>query len=239
MKRLDLMVRPAKERDWPAILEIEQRWQRDNVEPLSEKIFRLWMRTHPEGFLVAVDGRGEVCAHAYVECVSFSYGQFKAGESREIFTRPYGSPRHNPDGNSVLVLNIAAVSGSGGGVAALSGVTELARAWGKQRVFYIPRMPGLSAYLQACRSWTQAALPDKKSIAAYYAVNSMRAVGAAVDTAIAARVKDLELPPVEKPDQVLARFIGRELGGELWEIIDSGYSDPLSLDLAALCVKTL
>src|SRR5437868_283414 len=97
--RSHFKVRPVRESDWPAIRDIEERWRAENVEPLSEATFALWLRTHPEGFLLAEDAGGQIWAHAYGEYLAFDLGRLgRADADYGIFTRPYHQPGHNPAG---------------------------------------------------------------------------------------------------------------------------------------------
>jgi hypothetical protein len=236
MNSSGILVRQATEPDWPQMEAIEQaRWKGQGVEVLSRTTFDLWMSTHPEGFLVGVNSDGSICSHAYFECLQFSPDNLHEPGWDKIFTRPYDQPHHDHHGNATLILNAVTVPGTSGGLVVVNRIMELAAEWKKEWFTTIPRMPGLLAY---CNSVNPSEL-SARDIASFYAVRSMSLVGAQVSPKIADRVKNMNLPDPTEPDQVVARFAGRKLEVALFDIVSSGYQDPPSMNLAALCIKRL
>jgi hypothetical protein len=235
MSNTGILVRQAVEADWPEMEAIEQRWRRENVEPLSRKTFDVWMSTHPEGFLVGVNPDGSICSHSYFECLQFSPDSLSDPGWDKVFTRPYAQPQHDRFGNAALILNAVTISGTSGGLAVVNRIMELVREWGKEWLTTIPRMPGLLEYYNS----VNAPQFNDREVAAFYAVRSMNLVGAQVFPEITARVRHMNLPNPTQSDQVVARFAGRKLGMALCDIVSSGYEDPPSMNLAALCIKRL
>jgi hypothetical protein len=233
-----LKVRPARDNDWKGILEVEKRWLKESVRPISKNTFLLWLQTNPAGFLVAEDEKDCIVGHSYGECVQFQVNKLN-DENLSIFSRPYDEPMHTAAGNALVALNVVGIPGSWGGRTALTSLTNKAKLEGKEWAIFLPRMPGLSAFCQDTRrSRTMGDLSDK-DLAASYAVRSMTKVGGKVLPEILNRANLLNLPSPTEPDPVLGKLVGKILGGELCEIIDSGFSDPQSLNLAGLCIKRL
>lgn len=234
-----LPVRRVELSDWLEVSLIEDRWRSQGVEPLSRQVFETWIQTNQNGFVAAIDAKGSICGHAYGELINFSPHDLHDREKLKIFSRPYYQPHHNPHGNSLLALNVVAIPGSFGGQAALSALTTDAMVSGKEWVIYLPRMPGLATYIESVSEFVKERNLDMKSVITFYAVTSMRLVGADVNSVLSKLVEDLKLPLPNEPDQVLARFVGARLHASLVDLVTTGYEDPKSMNYAGLCIRKL
>lgn len=233
------IARRVLQSDWDAVSEIESRWRQDGVSPMSRHTFNQWLGTNPEGFIIAEDESGLPCGHVYCESLQFDPEGIGEPNWDSLFTRPYEETHHNLEGNSCLILNIVASPGNSAGILLVNAIIALAKDQGQEWLIAIPRMPGLADYRHACEEEVKGSLPDVEIIAAKYAVGSMLQVNAPVNHRILERTRRVNLPEPRKPDPVVAKFAGRRAGMTLYEIIKSGYSDPVSLDLAAFCLRRL
>jgi hypothetical protein len=234
----EISVRQAVDSDWEEISGIEQRWRRENVEPLSRETFDMWLSVHPQGFLVGeVDG--SIISHSYFECIQFDPADVGvvSGWDR-VFTRSYDEPMHDRKGNATLIMNAVTVPNTNGGLVVVNRIMELANEWGKEWFTTIPRMPELRDHYNQCVAHVGHEL-DPVTVAEWHCVLSMQEVQAPIWSGILGRVEGLSLPAPEKPASVVARFAGKKLGVTLVDVIKSGYPDPPSMNLAALCIKKL
>jgi hypothetical protein len=234
----EIRVRQAVASDWDQISSIEQRWTRENVEPLSRETFDMWLSVHPQGFLVGeVDG--SIISHSYFECVEFDPADVGVVSCWDrVFTRSYDESMHEPNGNATLIMNAVTVPNTNGGLVVVNRIMELASEWGKEWFTTIPRMPELREHYNKCVAHAGHEL-DPVQVAEWHCVRSMQMVGAAVWLEMQTRVANVSYPDPEKPASVVARFAGKKLGCTLCEVIKSGYPDPPSMNLAALCIKRL
>ena len=138
----NIIIRNARPDDYHEFRKMEEiAWQNSDIPVIEEDMFNSWIKTFPEGLLLAMQD-DRVVGHVYAQICYFD--PWDVGNNKnwhEATDGGYTIRTHNPDGNTLYIVSISAV-GSGAGKLMINCLLRLSKNLNKQFVG-VCRIPGL------------------------------------------------------------------------------------------------
>jgi hypothetical protein len=236
MTQPQVSIRTAVPDDEKEILSLERTiWQKIGVPQISKELFRQWVETYPNGFLVALL-EGEIHGYAYHERVNFDLNQ-PLSSIKNLLQLGYKHSVHCASGNALYGVSVVTNPPNQGiGKALFQECLALSRKEKVSCIVTCARMPGLEHFIRTARRSYLATQITENDLALHYAVQSMKMVNGTIDSCLQLPTVSQDLPFPSRPDPVLGRF-AKFMGMTLCGVVPSMFDDPQSNNMAALAIR--
>lgn len=229
-------IREVRESDLSALVGIEQkRWSREGTDILGIELLTQWYETQSPFFLVA-EKNEEITGFYYGMQVHFSMDTIEEFTSADARTdQGYTKHTHDPSGISAYGVNVVTIAPEAG-VALNQEVHRRLVAMKAPYFIGFTRLVHLDHYLRGVEATNGGKLPYPESeIALWYAHQTMKMIDARVWSQCS-KEPDLDLPPLRRPDTILAFHVHHTRFG-LVRVVPQYMEDPKSRNYGAFIVS--
>ena len=193
-----------------------------------------WLEVNPQGFWVAEKG-AQVVGFSYFQLIKFDLTRISGLRSfNQVTDDGYTRKSHDPAGKTIFGLTLDSIDPGAGLVIGVFLINYFIR-HNFQYIMGTSRVPGFAGYLEGVKKnncFAEISSELEAEIALWYALESAIMVKGKISSTMPPK-PNLSLPPLEKPDPLLAYYLAIP-GSGLYAFLPDFIHDPPSRDFAFL-----